>query len=289
MDFSQLKTFVAVAHHGHLTQAAETLHLSQPAVTAKIKSLEKSLELELFVRNAQGMQLTLAGQSFLPAAEKLLQEVHRLNAFAQEIAKEDMIPLNIGMTSAVRLPFLAQALQAFRQAVPHVFLQILEDIGGNVLNQVRKKELLAGVYIGEVPYRNVMSQVIGEQEYCLIAPKKWQDELQDKNALQKKPWLCLSDFTSGSKAAHRFFQQERIKPKIVMNCDNLHTLIWLVAEGAGLALVPKQPAMQAQEDGIGIILMPAFQLSEPIQFIYHMEFELDPILIALKDSLNNLA
>jgi DNA-binding transcriptional LysR family regulator len=61
MEIYQLRTFVAVAQQGHLTQAAEILHLSQPAVTAQIKALEEELGLALFERTAGGVLLTKAG------------------------------------------------------------------------------------------------------------------------------------------------------------------------------------------------------------------------------------
>ncbi len=288
MDFSQLKTFVTVAHYGHLTQASETLHLSQPAVTAKIKSLEKSLNLELFARNAQGMQLTLAGKNFLPKAEKLLQEIHSVNVFAQNLAKEEKLPIVLGTTSSVNSTLLSQAAYQLQQALPHIYIQILNDIGGNILNQVRKKELLAGIYIGEVPYRNVFSHHIGEQEYCLISPQSWSKELIDTKTLSSKPWLDMSAFTSNSKATQNFFHKCRIKPNITMQCDHLNTLIALVSEKAGLALVPKKNAIDAQQAGFKIDLLPEYKLSLPVQFIYHMELELDPTLKTLREITQHL-
>ena len=55
MELYQLRTFVVVADTGHLTQASERLHLSQPAVSAHIKALEQQLEIRLFERTATGM------------------------------------------------------------------------------------------------------------------------------------------------------------------------------------------------------------------------------------------
>ncbi len=288
MDFSQLKTFVAVAHHGHLTQAAETLHLSQPAVTAKIKSLEKALELELFARNAQGMQLTLLGQAFLPQAEKLLQEVHRVNAFALELAKEDKLPIHLGITSAVTLPILSQAIQKLCHELPHVYVEIIEDIGGNILNQVRKKELLAGIYIGEVPYRNVLALPLQKQQYCVICPKTWQNDLHDAANLKQKPWLIMSAFTSGSKATQTLWQQLHMRPNVILQCDHLDTLIHLVATNMGLALVPRCSALSALEQGAQITILENYCIHEPVQMIYHMELELDPVLQSLKQIMQNL-
>ena len=72
MDITQLRAFVAVAHEGNLTRAAEKLHVTQPAVSLQIKSLQAALELQLFNRNTAGMSLTEDGAKLLPYAERVL-------------------------------------------------------------------------------------------------------------------------------------------------------------------------------------------------------------------------
>jgi len=78
MEIYQLRTFVTVAQQGHLTQAAEVLHLSQPAVTAQIKAIEEEVGMPLFERTAGGVVLTLAGQELLPQAQDILAAARQL-------------------------------------------------------------------------------------------------------------------------------------------------------------------------------------------------------------------
>jgi len=61
MELYQLRTFAAVAEFGHLTRAAEKVHVSQPAVSAQIKALEDELGLPLFDRTPTGMVLRVSG------------------------------------------------------------------------------------------------------------------------------------------------------------------------------------------------------------------------------------
>src|SRR5437588_96472 len=72
MDFNRLRSFAAVAEAGHLTRAAEKLHLSQPALSAQIRALEDELDLTLFERTSTGMALTAAGKRLLAEADKIL-------------------------------------------------------------------------------------------------------------------------------------------------------------------------------------------------------------------------
>ena len=85
MELYQLRSFAAVAELGHLTRAAERLHISQPAVSAQIKALEDELGVSLFERVSSGMVLTSAGRKLLPAAEKVLDAAQALRSRASAL------------------------------------------------------------------------------------------------------------------------------------------------------------------------------------------------------------
>ncbi|MBE9048485.1 LysR family transcriptional regulator, partial [Pleurocapsales cyanobacterium LEGE 10410] len=72
MEIYQLKVFLAVAHYLNFTEAAESLNLTQPAVSAKIKSLESDLKTSLFDRLGRQIQLTEVGQYLVTEAKRLV-------------------------------------------------------------------------------------------------------------------------------------------------------------------------------------------------------------------------
>ncbi|MBN9114866.1 MAG: LysR family transcriptional regulator, partial [Pandoraea sp.] len=72
MELAHLRAFVAIAHEGNLTRAAQRLHLTQPAVSLQAKALQEALRLTLFTRTAQGLALTRDAQALLPLAERML-------------------------------------------------------------------------------------------------------------------------------------------------------------------------------------------------------------------------
>jgi len=78
MSLVQLESFVAVAEEGHVGRAAQRLHVSQPPVTRRIRSLEDELGMELFERTPRGMRLRPAGRRLLPRARQILAQVDAL-------------------------------------------------------------------------------------------------------------------------------------------------------------------------------------------------------------------
>src|SRR4051812_17094245 len=83
MEIYQLKAFAAVAELGHLTRAADKLHVSQPAVSGQIRALEEELEVDLFERGPAGMTLTGAGRRLLPFAEEIIRTSIEMRATAE--------------------------------------------------------------------------------------------------------------------------------------------------------------------------------------------------------------
>src|SRR5215510_1968752 len=86
MELYQLRSFAAVAELGHLTRAADKLHISQPALSAQIKALEDELGVALFDRTSSGMTLTAGGQRLLTEAGKVLAAAGALSSQARAIA-----------------------------------------------------------------------------------------------------------------------------------------------------------------------------------------------------------
>src|SRR4029453_3417539 len=88
MDLNQLRTFVTVADFGHLTRAAEALHLSQPAVSGHIKALEEGFVVQLFEPSASGMSLTASGRRLLAESAQIISAVEHLKHSAQQLRGE---------------------------------------------------------------------------------------------------------------------------------------------------------------------------------------------------------
>ena len=92
MEIAQIEAFLAVASFGGFHRAAEALRLSQPAISSRIKALEESLGVPLFVRSRNTLTLSSAGRVLRPYAEQLLKTASVARQAVHQLLLEDRTP-----------------------------------------------------------------------------------------------------------------------------------------------------------------------------------------------------
>jgi DNA-binding transcriptional LysR family regulator len=124
MDLQNLKTFVSVATLGSISQAAEKLHLTQPAVTRRIQILESQLNCRLFDRISRGLFLTESGNCLLPNAQRILQLAETSRQELDDLSGPVRGTLTLVTSHHIGLHRLPGVLQQFRHDYPHVKLRM---------------------------------------------------------------------------------------------------------------------------------------------------------------------
>lgn len=289
MEIYQLRTFVAVAQQGHLTQAAEILHLSQPAVTAQIKALEEETGVALFERTSVGVTLTEAGKLLLPEAQAILAGARHLLDTARGLKGQLSGKARVGTIMTAELLRVGPWFAAMKQRYPLLQISTFQGISIAVLNQVRKKELDCGFYIGRNPYENVHALLLRKLPYVVTAPAAWREALQgcDWRTLGRYPWVGVSQFSSLSKVHSEVWRERNIAPKRVLDIDQEQTMMACVEAGVGLCLVRRDAAEAAEALGKLWIWGDA-DIDVPLTFIYPGERRDDPLIGALKDALGTV-
>lgn len=287
MEIYQLRTFVTVAQQGHLTQAAEQLHLSQPAVTAQIKALEEEVGLPLFERTTTGVMLTLAGQELLPRAQAILESARQLVHHARGLKGQLAGRARIGVALDPESLRIGAWSAALLEAFPLLDLRLQHGLTGDVLNQVRKKELEGGFYLGKNPYANVNTVLLTHLPFAIALPPGWNARVDVTHAreLGKLPWIGLSQFSSLSRITAELWRELNISPRKIAECDHLDVILELVMAGVGVALVRAEQAQVLAAQG-RLSLVPGVEKAVELQFVYPAEMAGDPLLNTLLDALS---
>ncbi len=126
MEIAQLEAFEAVSREGSFTRAAEALNITQPAVSARITSLEAEMGGALFERHGRHLSLTPLGRAFLPYADRILTTMRESLQAVRDIRHGRMGEVRIAAPTPLLLSFLLDTLIAFRQNHPQVDIFIRE-------------------------------------------------------------------------------------------------------------------------------------------------------------------
>jgi len=282
MELYQLRGFATVAEQGHLTRAAERLHVSQPALSAQIKALEDELGAELFERVPGGMALTPAGKRLLPLAQSVLAAAQALQNEAGALRGEVAGHVRLGTVSDpefVRVPrFLAEAVQR----CPLLEIELHHEVSGAAFAKVRDGELDASFYYGDLTHAAVSSLALREFEFRVVAPAAWRDRVEGAHfaALAEEPWILTPPISTHRVLSDRLFQKHGITPARVVEADNEAVIRSLVVAGLGIALMRGDLAEASAVAG-EVCVWNGARLSTTLQFIWREERDDDPVIVAL--------
>ena len=124
-NLTQLHYFWLVAREGSFARAAELAHITQPALSNAIKSLEHRLGFLLFERSERPVRLTSAAQSILRQVEATLREAHNLDQTLENLSTGDYGHIRVGMTSVFSTSLGGPILAEWHNAHPNVTLELI--------------------------------------------------------------------------------------------------------------------------------------------------------------------
>ncbi len=289
MELSQLRSFAAVAEVGHLTRAAEKLHISQPAVSAQIKELEDELGVALFDRVSSGMLLTAAGRKLLLAAENVIAAAQALRSRARAIQGEVVGRARVGTVSDPDFTrvgdFLAQAIEQH----PLLEIEIHHEVSGAAFEKVRDGTLDASFYYGSLMHPDMVSVPLIDYAYRVVAPATWGDRVRHASwdEIVTMPWILSPTISTLRTLADHLFAQRGSSPVTRVEADNEAVIRSLVIAGGGVSLMREDLALEAAADG-EVVVWARVRLETSLQFLHLKQRENDPEIRALLDVLHHV-
>lgn len=242
MEIRQLTYFIAVAEELHFGRAAESLHMSQPALTKQIQALENSLEIQLFERTKHWVKLTIAGQKFLETAHRVLHEIEEGVQITKQVADGQMGKLRIGFSQSTLFSLAPQVLNTYQEHYPQVEL-ILSSSGTETnVEALRTHQIDVGfVYL---PIREPSLSVYPLHDETYVAALPTSHRL---TRLKQIPLQSLANepliFYPRSLAPVLYAdfikccEQAGFMPRIVQESALIQTSLGLAAARAGIAFV----------------------------------------------------
>lgn len=272
MQLKHLKTFVAVASDLNLTRAADRIHLAQSSVSEQIQALEADLDAALFDRTGRKLKLTEAGQRLLDHAHDLLARADEARAAVAAAANTVAGTLAIGGLETLCASYLPPLLAHFGADHPAVRLQLKSAGSGDLRGGVKSGALDVSFAFGEpAETPDLRSEVVAEEELVIAVPAGHRlagQAAATASDLYDEPFLVTERGCVYRQMFETAFAQDGARPRIAVELGSIAAIQKLVAEGAGLALIPRV-AVAAGDKRIMILPWTGNSSPVPVSMIWH--------------------
>lgn len=246
MNLRRLKYFVKIVDIGSLTQAADVLHIAQPALSQQLATLEGEFRQQLLVRTKRGVTPTEAGQILYRHAQIILRQFEQaqsdVNNSGQSLSGQVSVGLAPGTAaSALALPLL----KAVRARHPAILLYLNENFGTTLSELVMNGRMdMAVLYAGKSVVHGLSFQPLIKEQLFVVVPRGTPippdqielSKINEMDLLLPRPYNYLRKYVDEA------FASLQLTTHVVAEIESASTLSAAVAAGLGATILPESAA-----------------------------------------------
>ena len=238
MESRSLIYFIAVAEAKNLGRAAARLHITQPALSRQIQSLEEELDVSLFIRTVAGMELTSSGIALLQHARNIRSELELAKKNAQRAQKKEQQKLDVGVYGSAIFAILPRLFSLFSQFFPDIELALHSVPKQYQIESLRRGEIqiMFDRLLPEEP--GLIQEVVYLETVYLALPQNHrlaQCESVKRHELKDEVFIWGTD----GKSVARLAKMLGFNPNIGGSGDSYVTAVAMVGSGFGVVLAPQ--------------------------------------------------
>ncbi|HLX01198.1 MAG TPA: LysR substrate-binding domain-containing protein [Trinickia sp.] len=292
IDILGVQAFVAIADRGSFQNAADELHVTQTAITQRLRKLEDFLGVTLIERTTRSIALTRIGREFLPQARRLLEELSYALMEIRETGKAERGDVSIACVPTVGVQYLPRIMQEYSARYPHNRIKILDHASSAVADAVLHREAEFGINIAGAHHPELSAIPLIEDQYVLIC--------DDEHPLAKRrrvSWRQLQPYplifagqVSGNRAPLDLaLGTSELTLQSFYEVQRSSTAVGLVAERVAAAVVPRLAIQKGAYPSIRMIELVEPVVSRTLVLVARKSARLSPAAQALYDMIRKRA
>ena len=236
MEFRQVVHFLEIVKTGGFHKAANSLRLSQPAISVSVRKLETDLGITLFDRESKAVRLTSEGRIFYQRATSLEKLIKDIELEVSELRGLERGELLLGLPSMLGTQFFPDLINKFRQQYPGLHISVLGGGGVRVVDMIEDDDVELGVIAGcKIPEFLDYMPLFREEMVACVAPG---------HPFSRAMSITLREFSSEQlfllkeeyhqrEVLEKLFKEEGISPNIVFETNHIPLLITVTSGGGG--------------------------------------------------------
>jgi DNA-binding transcriptional LysR family regulator len=292
LNFNQFRVFYYAAKNLNFTAAANELFITQPAVTAQIKSFEEFCNLKLFKKKGRKIFLTDEGRSLYQYAIKIFKFEKEIEAVIDDMRELKRGVLSLGTTKAYARYFMPLMITTFHQNYPHIQIQLNEGSSLDMIHGLLSFKIEVAIIAKAEDNPDVHFFPFSREEMALIVSRR--HPLVRKKAvsfadLAAEPFIMKEKGSGTRKLVEELFETERCTPNILMETSNTEFIKQLVQRGEGISFVVKEAvAQELKEKKLATVSLKGPKVYLDVSIAYLKEQVLSPSARAFVDTLIGL-
>lgn len=281
MNLKQLEAFVQVSESGSFSKAAKELFLTQPTISAHISSLEKELNVRLFIRNTKEVSLSDDGKDLYRYAKQITDLEKAIEERFYMDSDDGKHFITIAASTIPAQYLLPKVLMCYRERYPKEQIKIMETDSSEVVTQVVDHMVDVG-FTGTVLEKKHCKYIpFYKDELAVITPDTpeyrilKEQNCDDIDWIKRKPLILREEGSGTRKEAEKQLKNAGISMEaldIVASIANQETIKKSVKQGMGITVLSRLAA--EDEDGLLIFPIPGADEGRDINLVYNKNYQM---------------
>ncbi len=292
LNLNQLRVFYYAAKNLSFTAAAGDLYITQPAVTAQIKSFEEFCSLKLFKKRGRRIYLTDEGKSLYAYAAKIFKTEKEIEHVIDDMRELKRGILSLGTTKAYARYFMPLMITTFHKNYPNIKIQLNEGSSLDMIHSLLDFKIEVAVIARTENNPEVNFSPFSREEMALILSpdhplaKKKSVTFRD---LETVPFIMKEKGSGTRKLVEELFEAEQCTPDVLMETSNTEFIKQLVQRGEGISFVVKEAvAVELKEKKLASVPLKGPKIYLDVSIAYLKDQVLSPPARAFVDTLIGL-
>jgi DNA-binding transcriptional LysR family regulator len=235
MQTSECKLLVTLAGEMNMRKAAERLFVSQPALSQRLQSIEKSWDTQIFIRSQKGLTLTPAGEKIIEYAKEVIEQEEKVKEEINSLNTQVYGTLKLAVASIIGQHWLPNVLKQFVQRYPHAKISLITGWSSEILKHLYEDDVHIGIIRGTPDWKGQKQHVLTDTLYLVDTEIKSLRELQST----ERPFIQFkSDSTYYQEIQDWWHRQFQHPPKRTIVVDQIETCKQMAFHGIGYAILP---------------------------------------------------
>ncbi|MCM3616450.1 LysR family transcriptional regulator [Sutcliffiella horikoshii] len=235
MNTSEFQILSVLAKEKNMRKAAERLFVSQPALSQRLQSIEKSWSTKIFIRTQKGLLITPAGEKIVEFSEEVLAKDAKVREEITSLDKEVYGTLKIAVATIIGQYWLPKVLKKFIQKYPNAKVSLVTGWSSDIVKSLYEDEVHVGIIRGNPEWKGVKKHLLKDNLYLVDTEI---EELSDLEHTERPFIQFKSDSTYYQEIQVWWHKKFQSPPKRTIVVDQIETCKQMALNGIGYAILP---------------------------------------------------